>query len=120
MNAGFCDAVFLVVGGHLAEARVDQTALEPSRATFCHFGKTFLVLHTQNTIVQKLIGDGNLSLGVFVGVKLEARQADIGLGHLHAEAGVKIPTLLLQGLTEDVLGEATFVAAGASKINVWL
>ena len=120
MNTGFRDAVFLVIGGHLAEARVDQTALEPSRAAFCHFGKTFLVLQTQNTIVQKLIGGGNLSLGVFVGVELEARHADIGLRHLHAEAGVKIPALLLQGLTEDVLGEATFVAAGARKINVWL
>ena len=118
VDAGIGSAVFLVVGGHLAEAGVHQAALEPSRTAFGHFGETLLVLNLGKIFGQERVGGCNLALGVFVGVELEAGHTYISFGHLQADAGLEFPAFWLHRLAEDVLRQAAFVAAGAGEICV--
>ena len=119
MDAGVGDMVFRIIGSKTIEPWIDHMAFQPSHTAHSHFGKTFLVLQLRDILQHCLVGGLNFSLGVLVGIELEARHTDVSLRHLQAEAGIELPALFLDCLAENLFGEATFVAHGASEINVW-
>ena len=85
MDAGIGDVIALVVSGHLAEAWIDQSALQPCRPAFGHFGKTFLFLQPRNTHLHQGIAGGDFTPCVLVGIELEARHTNVSFRHLHTE-----------------------------------
>ena len=118
MDACLGRQIFRVVSGEFVEAIVDDMALQPGKFANGHLREVFFVEKTRDIASQCGISGFNLLAGVLVGVELEAWHADVGLRHLQVKAGAENPSLLFYGLTENLFGQATLVAAGAGKIKI--
>ena len=111
-------AVLAVVSSELIETLVDDNALRPGKTAHLDFGEAFPVAKPRYVPGHHSVGSFNFFPGVLLGVELEARHADIGLGHDQVEASRQRPTFFLNGFAENLLGEAAFVAASAGEINI--
>ena len=111
--------IFFVVCSVFVETPIDHIAFQPSRTAYDHVGKAFPIQDPWDITTHDDFGCFDLFTGFFLGVELEAGHTDVGLGHLHTEASRKLPAFFSDGLAENLLGVAAFIATGAGKIHIF-
>ena len=111
----------MAVGGEeTVEEGAEHVTLEAGPRAGHHIGRRggLAAGYAAGHAPQGVVGPAHLVAFSCGGVGVEARQADVGVAHLHGVDGVERVAALAQGAAQQAVGAAYVVAAGQHGVNV--